>query len=319
MAVGEQLPSTRELVARHGVSPVTVSRTLALLRAEGVLVTRPGSGTYVAGHVAQAAHPREAGDLSWQTAALGDRTVDGASVEFLLARPTPEHISLAGGYPHPSLLPTRALAAALARAARRPNAAEQPPLAGLSALRGWFAQAAGAGVNPKDVVITGGAQDALSTAFRAIAPAGGSVLVESPTYIGALAVARGARLRAVPVPVDRHGVRADLLADAFERTGARVFYCQPVFQNPTGAVLSPERRREVLAVAQAARAFVIEDDFARWLPHDAIAPRPLIGDDDDGHVVHIASLTKVTSPNLRVGALRGPRRGRRAVAGVAAC
>ena len=247
-------------------------------------------------------------DLSWQTAALGDRTVDSASVEFLLQPEAAETVSLAGGYPHPDLLPTRALAAALARAARRPDAAARPPLEGLDALRGWFARVAGGGVTAKDVLITSGAQAALSTAFRAIVPAGGTVLVESPTYIGALAVARGARLRAVPVPVDRDGVRPDLLADAFAATRARVFYCQPTFQNPTGAVLGAERRRAVLAIVRDAGAFVIEDDFARWLSHGTTTPSPLAADDDDAHVVHIASLTKATSPNLRVGALvaRGP-------------
>lgn len=89
------------------------------------------------------------------------------------------------------------------------------------------------------------------------------MLVESPTYPGVLAVARAAGLRPVPVPVDPEGVRTDLLADAFAATGARVFVCQPLFQNPTGAVLSAARRPEVLAIARAAGAFVVEDDFAR--------------------------------------------------------
>lgn len=136
------------------------------------------------------------------------------------------------------------------------------------------------------------------------------MLVESPTYPGMLAVARASGLRPVPVPLDADGVRTDLLADAFRASGARLFVCQPLFQNPTGAVLAAERRREVLRVARAAGAFVIEDDFARLLVHgDAPTPPPtLIADDGDGTVVHVRSLTKATSANLRVGALaaRGP-------------
>ncbi len=303
---GERLPSTRELSARHRVSPVTVSRALAGLRAEGVLVTRPGSGTYVAAR--PPAGPLEGRDTSWQAVALGDRTVDAASVAFLLAPHQAGAISLAGGYPHPSLLPTRALAAALGRAARRPDAGERPPLEGLSGLRAWFARSVDRALGVDDVLVTAGAQSALSAAFRAIAPAGAPVLVESPTYIGALAAARAARLSPVPVPTDAGGLRIDLLADAFAATGARLLYCQPTYQNPTGSVLAPERRRAVLEVARRAGAFVIEDDYARWLNHERSAPPPLIADDEDGRVVHIASLTKVTSPNLRVGALiaRGP-------------
>ncbi|MDQ3825749.1 MAG: PLP-dependent aminotransferase family protein, partial [Actinomycetota bacterium] len=137
---------------------------------------------------------------------------------------------------------------------------------------------------------------------------GAPVLLESPTYIGAIAVARAARLRTVPVPTDKHGVQPDLLADAFAATGARLFYCQPTFHNPTGTVLASHRRGQVLAAAREAGAFIIEDDFARWLSHERPAPPPLVAEDTDGRVVHIASLTKATSPNLRVGALiaRGP-------------
>jgi len=305
MRPGERLPSTRELTARYGVSPVTLSRALAALAAEGVIITRPGSGTYVAEGSAVTAEPA---DLSWQTPALGERTIDATSVAFLLQTGAPGILSLAGGYPHPSLLPNRALGAALARAARRPDASERPPTAGIPALRAWFARSLGAFVSPEDVLVTGGAQAALSAAFRAIAPAGAPILLESPTYIGAIAVARAAGLRAIPIPSDYDGARPDLLAAAFAATGARLFYCQPTFQNPTGSVLVTERREQVLAAAREAGAFVIEDDFARWLAHERPAPPPLIAADTDGRVIHIASLTKATSPNLRIGALiaRGP-------------
>lgn len=134
--------------------------------------------------------------------------------------------------------------------------------------------------------------------------------MESPTYPGMLAAARATGLRPVPVPMDADGVRPELLADAFRATGARVLVTQPLFQNPTGATLAPDRRPEILAIARAAGAFVIEDDFARRLVHDDAGPlpAPLAADDPDGVVVHVCSLTKVTSPSLRVGALaaRGP-------------
>ncbi|WP_153183176.1 PLP-dependent aminotransferase family protein, partial [Streptomyces sp. E5N91] len=90
----------------------------------------------------------------------------------------------------------------------------------------------------------------------------------------------------------------------------RVFVCQPLFQNPTGAVLAPERRAEVLRIARAAGAFVVEDDFVRRLVHEDAGPlpAPLAADDPDGVVVHVCSLTKATSPSFRVSALaaRGP-------------
>ncbi len=87
-----------------------------------------------------------------------------------------------------------------------------------------------------------------------------------------------------------------------------MFYCQPTYQNPTGTVLSDERRQQVLAVARAAGAFVIEDDFARFLHHGGAVPKPLLSADRDGTVVYLTSLTKPAAPSLRIGALiaRGP-------------
>lgn len=297
------------------MSPVTVSRALGQLAAEGLVVTRPGAGAFRA-RPHTVAEP--AGDTSWQEVALSadgaaelvPRTVDASGVTVSLTTPPPGVLEFNGGYLHPSLQPERAMAAALARAGRRPGAWGRPPLEGLPELREWFARGIGGAVTAAEVLIAAGGQAALATALRALAPPGAPVLVESPTYPGMLALARAAGLRPVPVPVDPDGVRPDLLADAFRATGARVFVCQPLFQNPTGAVLAPDRRTEVLRIARAAGAFVIEDDFVRRLVHadSGPLPRTLAADDPDGVVVHVGSLTKATSPSFRVAALaaRGP-------------
>lgn len=297
------------------MSPVTVSRALAQLAAEGLVVTRPGAGAYRA---APRPTSTPAGDTSWQEVALSadgaadlvPRTVNASGVVISLAAPPPGVIEFNGGYLHPSLQPERAMSAALSRAGRRPGAWGRPPLDGLPELREWFARGIGGAVTAAEVLITAGGQAALTTALRALAPPGAPVLVESPTYPGMLAIARAAGLRPVPVPVDADGVRPPLLADAFRATGARVFVCQPLFQNPTGAVLAAERRGEVLRIAREAGAFVIEDDFVRRLMHEDAAPlpRPLAAGDPDGVVVHVGSLTKATSPSFRVSALaaRGP-------------
>ncbi|MFF4171428.1 PLP-dependent aminotransferase family protein [Streptomyces sp. NPDC001744] len=312
---GEKLPSSRALVEHYRVSPVTVTRALAQLAAEGLVVTRPGAGAF-------RAEPRTpapaVGDTSWQEVSLSadtateavPRTVDASGVLVTLSAPPPGVIEFNGGYLHPSLQPAQALAAALARAGRRPGAWGRPPTDGLPELREWFAREIGGSVTAAEILVTAGGQSAITTALRALAPPGAPVLVESPTYPGMLAAARAAGLRPVPVPADAGGVRPEHLEAAFRATGARVFVCQPLFQNPTGAVLGPERRREAVRIARAAGAFVIEDDFARRLVHEDAPPlpAPLAAEDPDGVVVHVCSLTKPTSPSLRVGALaaRGP-------------
>jgi DNA-binding transcriptional MocR family regulator len=298
---GERLPSTRALVERHRASPVTVTRAIARLVADGVLVTETGRGTFVAPDRA-----RRAPEVGWQTVALGESRVDGRDVGELLRQPPDGAVVLSTGYPSADLQPNAALAAAGSRAARRPGAWARPPTAGIPELRELLAR--GIGADPSDLLVVPGGQAGLSTALRALCPPGAPVLVEVPTYLGLLAAARGAGLRPVPVPTDSGGLRADLLPAAFAASGARLLYLQSTYANPSGSVLAHDRRQAVLDAARDAGSFVLEDDFARYLPLEGKAPPPLLHADTEGRVVHLSSLTKATAPSLRIGALvaRGP-------------
>jgi DNA-binding transcriptional MocR family regulator len=296
---GERLPSVRELMARHRASPVTVQRAVATLAAEGLLEPRPGRGTFVAPRAPAPAAP----DLSWQAVALGAGAVEADALHELLAVPAPGAIPLSSGYLALDLQPINLVGAALARAARRPGAWERGPVEGREELRAWFAREAGGSLGAHDVVVCSGGQPALATAFRALAAPGDPVLVEAPTYLGAIVAARAAGLRVVPVPSDADGVRPDLLAQAFTRTGARLVYCQPLYANPHGSVLAADRRGAVLDAVAGAGAFLLEDDWARDLSAEADPPPPLAADDRDGHVVYVRSLTKSAAPGLRVAGI----------------
>ncbi len=295
---GERLPSVRELARRHSASMLTVQRAVAALAAEGVVEPRPGRGTFVA---ARAAPP--SADLDWQAVALGEGRVHAGGLDALLELPGPGLVPLSGGYVDASLQATGPLAAATARAARRPGAWGRLPVEGNPDLRALFARAAGGGLRAHDVVISPGGQSAIGTILRALARPGDALVVESPTYLGVTAAARAAGLRLVPVPTDAHGVRPELLADALERSGARLAYLQPTYANPTGALLDAGRREAVHAVAANAGAFLIEDDWAHDLDLDGIAPPPLVASDDDGHVIYLRSVTKSAAPGLRLAAV----------------
>ncbi|MFB9686794.1 PLP-dependent aminotransferase family protein [Amycolatopsis plumensis] len=308
---GSKLPSSRELISRYRISPVTMSRVIAVLAEEGMVTVRPGAGVFRATHARGGV---DVPDVSWQEVALnagGDgepRVVDASAVLTALTDPPGEVIDLNGGYLPSALQPEGALAAALSRAGRRPGVWNRPPAPGLPELRRWFARHIGSdtgAITGDNVVITGGGQSALGVVVRALARPGAPVLVESPTYAGLLAVLLSAGRRPVPVPMDEHGLRPDLLADTFRGTRARLLVCQPTFQNPTGTTWPRQRRLDVLAVAREAGSFVVEDDFARLLGHaDAIAaPPPLAADDRDGVVVHVRSLSKAASPTLRIAAV----------------
>jgi DNA-binding transcriptional MocR family regulator len=308
-----KLPSYRELQQRYRLSPATVRRVLAELARRGLLETRPGSGTYTA----RARPPSRPADVTWQTLALGSRVGLGADLEHLVEPGPADVVPMASGFLDEQLQPLGLLAAAATRAARRPQAWNRLPAQGLPDLRAHLAAETGASLTAQNVIVTPGGQAALSAAFRHLAAPGDPVIMESPTYVGAIAAARAAGLTLVPVPGDRDGTPPQALADALARTGVKLVYLQTRYANPTGAVLHVDRRAQVLAAVEAAGAFLIEDDWMRDFDLGQPSPPPLASQDDNGHVIYLRSLSKPVAPGLRVAGLaaRGPalvrlRRGR---------
>lgn len=292
---------------------MTVQKALRVLTGKGLIESRPGVGTFV-----RAVRTARTADYAWQTAALRSPQSRIQAVSTAMRIAPNDVIALHAGYPDRELLPERLVRSALARAVRGDMALSRPPVAGLPELQSWFAHELGTsspvGVTPptpSDVVILPGSQSGLSSIFRALVTDGQPLLIESPTYWGAICAAAQAGVRVVPVPTGPEGPDPAELDRAFAETGARLFYAQPTYANPTGAQWSTERADQVLDVVRAHGAFLVEDDWA----HDcgiSTTPRPLAAHDDAGHVVYLRSLTKSVSPSLRVAAViaRGPARER---------
>ena len=189
-------------------------------------------------------------------------------------------MDLNSGFPDPALLPERLIRSAFNRAARSRATLMGPSTSGLADLRAWFAaELAGstpAGTTPPgagDVVLFPGSQSGLSAAFRALVGPGKPLLMESPTYWGAILAAAQAAVEVVPVPSSAHGPDPADLERAFAQTGARAFYAQPNYANPTGAQWSPRLASEVLETVRRHGAFLIEDDWAHDFGIDS-SPRP---------------------------------------------
>jgi DNA-binding transcriptional MocR family regulator len=310
---GAQLPSSRALMTEHGASPVTVQKAIRKLSALGLVESRPGVGTFV-----RPIRPARPADYGWQTAALGAPRARLSGLPSTQRASSPDAIALHSGYPSTDLLPERLVRAALGRAARTGAALTRSPAAGLPELQAWFASQVTAvtpagvtGPSARDAIIIPGSQSGLSSIFRVLVGPGQPLLIESPTYWGAILAAEQAGVTLVPVPTGAHGPDSDDVARAIATTGARAFYAQPTFANPTGARWSPETGRAVLDIIREHGAFLIEDDWAHDLAIDA-DPRPLVAHDDDGHVIYLRSVTKTVSPALRVAAVlaRGPARDR---------
>ncbi len=303
---GALLPSVRDLQKRYRVSPVTVTKALSLLRKRGVISVRPGHGSFLA----ETTKIRPEGDVTWQSLVLGARSAN--PLEAHMCQVPQDDIALNGGYMSADLQPVKELKKFAVSAAARATIWGQSPVEGLAELRAWFADEHGPGYRAHDVLIAQGGQQALSTTMRAVAPPGAAILVESPTYVGALAAASAAGVRAVPVPSDEEGVRPEALEAAFAQTRAPLFYCQPLHANPSGVTLSPSRREAVLEIARAANAFVLEDDSTRYLDFGAKEPPPTLASLDPSRVILVRSVTKPTAPSVRIAAIfcKGPIRER---------
>ncbi len=158
-------------------------------------------------------------------------------------------------------------------------------------------------VQPDDVVICAGGASLLVALLTTFSRPGDAVVTDTLTYPGIRAVCRHFERRLVGVPSDGEGILPDELARACERTAARLLYCTPTIHNPTTATMSPSRRAEIAAVAEAFDLVILEDDAYGLLPLDS--PHPLATFAPQ-RTFYMASLSKCISPALRLAYCVGP-------------
>lgn len=222
----------------------------------------------------------------------------------------PEVVSLAGGMPFVQALPLDALAETAARLVRERGAEVLQYGSGQGdvTLRGQILDVmseVGITAHPDDVIVTTGSQMALDLVTRVFCDPGDVVLVEAPSYVGALGVFRAYECDIVHVPMDDEG----LLPAALEETIARVraqgkrvkmIYTIPSFHNPAGVTQGAQRRQEILAIAQREGILLLEDDPYGLLGFEGAPPRAIRADDDQ-QVVYLGSFSKTIASGLRVG------------------
>ncbi len=315
---GDRLPPTRALARQLGVNRNTVVAAYDLLAGEGVIRSRTGQGTFLTG----GAEPLDPGAVEAGAAAAEEgwsgsfsRAVDGPGVERLMSvyrvAISNRGISFAGSYPAGELLPIDDFRGAIddVLAERGPEVLAYGPTAGDPGLREALVATMrrnGSTLAADNVVITNGAQQALSLVFRTLLDPGDEVLVEDPTYTGALSVLGSLGARVVGVPADDEGPRPDALAAALERHRPRLMYLQPTFHNPTTRVMPEARRREVLALAARHHCAVVEDDWAADLRFEGEAPPTLHALDGGRHVLYLSTFSKKLMPGLRIGWIAAP-------------
>lgn len=291
IALHVKLPAERELAPALGTSRATVTAAYDLLRESGYVRSRRGAGTFAA--LPAGRRPAAVSRLVGQADAAIDLSTASPGI--------------------PADLLTEALAVIGPRlAALAPRTGYNPY--GLAELRCAIADrytARGLPTLPEQILITSGAQQALSLALGLLGGPGDRVVVENPSYTNALEAVRRARLRAVPVPVTDGGWDMEITESAIRQTAPRLAYVIPDFQNPTGCLMPEEQRSRLLRATSRSGTWLIVDETIADIALDVPRPAPtacLAVRGESEQLVTVGSLSKTVWGGLRIGWLRAPAR-----------
>lgn len=316
---GTRLPAARQLARELGINRNTANNAYDELVAEGLLERHVGQGTYVArelGAGAEAEAPR--GEIRgaaavWTQALRREAgwSRDPGFEELVALCTEPAPFPFSSGLPPAEFYPVdefrRATNAALREHGQEilefGNTAGYPPF--LQQLRHRLA-GLGIGAAPGEVMTSCGTQEGLDLLSEVVLEPGDSVVLGVPTYPGALRVFGLRQATCIGVPLDEEGMRPDLLERALAAQRAKFIYVIPTFHNPTGGVMSLERRREILSLSARYRVPILEDHVSGELYYESPPPAPLKALDEDGLVVHLSSFSKILFPGLRLGWLVAP-------------
>ncbi len=217
------------------------------------------------------------------------------------------YLSFASGLPDPALFPLEELRSVTDEVLRTDGvgALQYGAAEGYAPLRQSVAailRRRGLQATADHVLITTGSQQALDLAARALLNPGDRVIVESPTYLAALQVLESLEAEYRVVPMDADGMRSDALTPSV-LNGSRLLYTLPNFQNPSGATMTLQRRREVAGKAAAAGVPVLEDDAYHDLRYEGEALPPVAALAENAHAIYTGTFSKVIAPGVRVGYL----------------
>jgi len=311
LAASTRLPASRQLARDLGVNRITVENAYAELESDGLVFSRLGSGTYVLAPDPLLSIPKNNSDAPWplwQQSVLAQEKV--TRIKSLDAKRDvvrqSQLISFASGIGDASLFPAEDIRKALQSIMRRDGIAalDYGERSGYGPLRESIAHilaSQGIQTQPKNILITAGSQQALSLVSQLLLNPGDVILVESPTYSGALDLFHALGFKIVGVPVDAQGMQVDGLEKLLQQHHPRLIYTIPNFHNPTGTCLTTPRRRQLLILADRYNIPVIEDDFVGDLRYEGHTQPALKALDPGGCVIYISTFSKMLMPGLRVG------------------
>lgn len=310
LAVGSRLPTVAVLSAQANLNRLTVLKALKPLVEAGVLLNRHSGGLLVSPEALKLLGQFQSGAAPF----AGEEAAENAEYEGSMLKGQEEgaraRYPLGLAYPPDDAVATDIVTTLFRRYAREATGADLNylPAAGDPELRAALKDYLQAqGVDPDfHLMVTTGAQQALSLVAIALPRRTGRCLVEEPGYYGALAAFQAAGWHMTAVPQTRDGLSTEHLESLLRRGEYDFLYTTPSFNNPTGLTLREPARRELIRLCGRHGVTIVEDDIYRDLWFETPAPPPLARPGAQADVIHLGSFGKSFSGGLRIGYLSGP-------------
>jgi DNA-binding transcriptional MocR family regulator len=309
LAPGDRMPSVRELMRHHHVSLSTALQSLRHLEAAGWLEARPRSGYFVRQPRRALIRPVDEPNVLTPLDPAQYVGIHEQVSDFIARRQQqPPAIDLSGMTCAPELYAVEALRNAAVRALRdHPTLLTSVmPINGNASFRQVVARRAvqaGIRISADDVVVTHGCIEALNLALRAVAQAGDTIAVESPTYFGLLQTLESLGMRALEIPTSpQTGISVAALELAMQtHDNIKAVVVVPTLQNPLGCIMSDSSKQALVALCERYAVALIEDDAYSELVDGEVPPSAAKVWDRSGNVIYCASLNKVLAPGMRLG------------------
>jgi len=301
-----RLPPERTLAEKLNVNRSTVVHAYRELVADGLIEQRVGSGSRVARSVG---HPPRSADVPWWITLPPWRVGSFPQVLGELAATFHgERISFVQGVPPVEPSPLAELAKSFERVAGDPDyVLSYGDSEGHAPLREAIAarmRARGCTIDAREVLVLTGSTQGIALVAQSLAEPGDEIIVEQPTYPGALQIFQIAGLRAIPVAVDDEGMRVDHVEAILRTRRPRFIYTMPTLHNPTGVTMNADRRERLVTLAERARVPIVEDD-----PYGELANTsgPPLFAQSPNYVIYLSTFSKTIAPSLRLGWITAPR------------
>lgn len=314
LAADTRLPASRQLARDLGVNRITVESAYAVLETDGLIYSKIGSGTYVLHPNPLFAFSKDKPGAAWplwqQSLASNEREAENKPSEKISQKATrhAKIISFASGIGDAHLFPAEDFRKVLQTVMRRDGIAaldygEPNGHAPLRETITHILASQGLQIHSENVLVTAGSQQALSLVSQLLLKPGDVIMVERPTYSGALELFRALGFKVVGVPVDRHGMQVEILEPLLQQYHPKLIYTIPTFHNPTGTCMSSQRRIQLIVLADRYNIPILEDDFVGDLRYEGRTQPALKALDPGGRVIYVSTFSKILMPGLRVGFL----------------